>query len=164
MNKTIFNIIILIIIACICGTSASANKSHYCNCTLNVQGDMDSTNLERAYAKVAQLPDFQKIPESEIKTEIPYKLGKVQGVGYGNADPRETVLGILGEIPSGLLYRELRDETDYIVRFYIEEAPDRKVQMLVAYVGHGGNDLFVLLFSGVSKKKYQKYADSENLD
>lgn len=42
MNKTIFNIIILIIIASICGTSVSANKSHYCNCTLNVQGDMDS--------------------------------------------------------------------------------------------------------------------------
>lgn len=88
MNKTFFNIIILIIIACICGTSASANKNYYCNCTSYMQGDMDSTNLERAYAKVAQLPNFQKIPESAIKTEIPYKLGKVQGVGYGNVDQK----------------------------------------------------------------------------
>ena len=84
MNKTIFNIIILIIIACICGTSASANKSYYCNCTSYMQGDMDSTNLERAYAKVVQLPDFQKL----LKDECPKGLWEAQGVGYGNADQK----------------------------------------------------------------------------
>ena len=155
MNKTT---LILSIVALFCfggNATVSAANSHLQHFTMAWNGSKDSTYLERAYAKVAQLPNFQKVPKSATKTEIPYKLGKVQGVGYGNAEPRPAVLEILATIPANLLYEDFRDETDYIKRFYIEDTPDGKAQMLVAFIGHGGNDLVVLLFSGQSKSTYQ---------
>ena len=155
MNKT--NIIVSIVaLFCFVGNATvSSATNHLHRYTIVWNGGKDSTNLERAYAKVAKLPGFQKAPKSSIKTEIPYKLGKVRGVGYGNAEPRDTVLEILATIPSNLMYEDFRDETDYITRFYIEEIPNGEAQMLVAFIGHGGNDLVVLLYSGQSKSTYQ---------
>lgn len=159
MNKTAF-IIILAFIACVGGITASSHKYQHCSHYSYIRVSKDSTELSRAYVKVAQLPDFQKLPNSLLKSDYPKGLGKAQGVVYGNADPRDTVLGILDEIPSELLYREFRDETEYIVRYYIEGTSNGKAKMLIAYLGHGGNDLVVILFDGANKKKYQKVVDS----
>lgn len=155
MNKATL-ILSIIAFFCFVGNAAtSADDKHLHHFTMAWNGGKDSTNLERAYAKVAQLPNFQKVPKSAIRAEIPYKIGKVQGVGYGNAEPRPAVLEILATIPANLLYEDFRDETDYITRFYIEDTPNGKAQMFVAFIGHGGNDLVVLLFSGQSKSTYQ---------
>lgn len=155
MNKTTLILSIVALFGFVGNAMASAANNHLHHLTVTWNGGKDSTNLERAFAKVAQLPNFQKVPKSATRAEIPYNLGKVQGVGYGNADPRPVVLEILATIPSDLLYEDFRDETDYITRFYIEDTSNGKAQMLVAFIGHGGNDLVVLLFSGKRKSTYQ---------
>lgn len=79
-------------------------------------------------------------------------------MAYGNADPRETVLNILDRIPRNLLYREVKDEQGRSDRFYVGIRADGQAEMLYTFVGLGGNDLMVVLFSGASAEVCRKAA------
>lgn len=114
--------------------------------------------LKQALEAVAQLPGFEELPQEFLKKQYPAELGTVRGVAYGNADPREAVLNILDRIPRNLLYREVKDERGRSNRFYVGIRADGQAEMLYTFVGLGGNDLMVVLFSGASAEVYRKAA------
>ena len=140
--------------------SVSANSNNTFNSQVKVLRVDKSSSLSRAFEKISKLPKFHTMSRSELDGMFPKKLGSVKCVVYGNADPRQKVLAILKEIPKELLYSVHHTKNDKITRIYIEESPNGEVQMLYAFVGKGGNDLLVSLFSGASLSIYQKEGDS----
>lgn len=160
MNKSLV-LISVFVFSMVAGIeSVSAN----CNNSFNLQVKalrLDNlSSLSRAFEKISKLPDFHAMSKAELDGVYPEKLGDVKCVVYGNADPRQKVLEILKEIPKELLYSVRHTENDKITRIYIEESPNGEAQMLYAFVGKGGNDLVVTLFSGASLSEYQKEGDS----
>lgn len=111
--------------------------------------------FERIYRTVSQLPHFEEmeIPNNE-EYGFPEYFGKGTATVYGNADPKEDIVRILGIIPTKSLVFEDIDERDRIVRYYVDYG---KKQVLYFFGGKGGNDLVVALFKGGDKKKIEKF-------
>lgn len=160
MNKSLvlISVFVLSMVAGIELVSANCNNSF--NLQVKVLRLDNLSSLSRAFEEISKLPDFHAMSKSELDGVFPEKLGDVKCVVYGNADPRQKVLEILKEIPKELLYSVQHTENDKITRIYIEESPNGEAQMLYAFVGKGGNDLVVSLFSGASLSVYQKEGDS----
>lgn len=122
--------------------------------------DTSARSLLHAFEKISLLDGVQTVSRQEIEQIMGAEIGDCKGLVHGNASHRDAVLDILSHLPKSLLYSEHRTSTDKITRVYIEQgATDR---MLYTFVGWGGNDLVVLLYSGGDIAKYRMVGDSIN--
>lgn len=148
MKRLLFKIAVLFIVfVTIQGLSSSVSAQETTK--------SNTSHLEKAFVEISQLPNFQFLPEEDLVERYGKEMGTIKCTIYGNADPRDAVLKILNNIPKDYLYKEEISEDNYISRFYIEPYKGSKAQMLMAFVGNGGNDLMVVLFSGASPEVYK---------
>lgn len=117
-------------------------------------------SLEQAFATISKIPGFQPLTQEELKEMYPSQLGIAKCAIHGNANPRDKVLEILDNISKELLYAEYRTENDKITRCYIGYNSKGEAQLLYVFVGLGGNDLVVSLFTGAPISVYKEEADS----
>lgn len=111
--------------------------------------------FDRIYITVSKLPYFgeMEIPNNE-DYGFPQYLGKGKAAVYGNAEPKEDILRLLGLIPTKYLAYEAIDDKGRVTRYYMDYG---KKQVLYFFGGIGGNDLVVALFNGGDKKKIQHF-------
>ena len=112
--------------------------------------------LDKAFKKISQLEGFQLLPYTAEEYGFPKELGDMKMVGYGNSEPRDKVLEILETIPQHLLKIDEWDERKKINRVYLEKGKKRKAYLMRVFIGQGGNDLAVWIFTGASYEYYQK--------
>lgn len=89
--------------------------------------------FERIYLTVSKLPNFveMEIPNNE-DYGFPEYLGKGTAAVYGNADPKEDILKLLGLIPTKFLVYEDTDEKGRVTHYYVDYG---KKQVLYFFVG-----------------------------
>lgn len=111
--------------------------------------------FERIYHTVSEFPYFgiMDIPNNE-DYGFPQYIGNGTAAVYGNADPKEDILKLLGLIPTKYLAYEDTDEKGRVTRYYVDYG---KKQILYFFGGIGGNDLVVALFKDGDKKKIKNF-------
>lgn len=113
--------------------------------------------LKQAFEEIAALPDFTVTSHQEaVEQGYAGELGQVQTASYGNSRPRELVLYILSNIPEENIYREYIKSSGKIRRCYIQEDNNGEASMLYVKIGKGGNNIYVLLFTGATAYEYRK--------
>lgn len=111
-------------------------------------------NLMKTFEEISQLDGFQLSNYTAEEYGYPKEMGKMKMACYKNSDPREKVLAILKKLPNSSLKVDHVDDRGKITRYYLEKDSNEKTFLLQAFIGKGGNDLCIWLFSGA---KYEYY-------
>ena len=127
-----------------------------------------TAKIEKAFVAISELPGFQTFNRKQMIEDTDWdeddprispELGEIKATVYGNADPRDSFLAILDNIPANLLYSETRDERDKITRFYTETDANGVGYLMYIFVGWGGNDTVAMLFKGCDEATYRRLVD-----
>ena len=113
-------------------------------------------NLMNTFEEISQLDGFQLLNYTAEEYGYPKEMGKMKMACYKNSDPREKVLAILKKLPNGSLKINYVDDRGKISRYYLEKDNNGKAFLLQTFIGTGGNDLCVWLFSGATFEYYNK--------
>jgi len=116
-----------------------------------------TSKLNRAFENISQLDGFQLLSYTADEYGYPKEMGNMKMACYGNAEPRNKVLEILSTIPKNLLKIDHRDANDKVTRYYLEKGNNGIPFLMQTFIGHGGNDLCVWLFTGASYEYYQNF-------
>lgn len=135
---------ILKFVLCLCGIIFWSNE------------DCFAQKLNSTFEKISKLEGFQLLHYTAEEYGFPKEMGKMKMVCYGNADPRDKVLEILATIPQSLLKIDYWDDREKITRYYLEKDSNGNTFLMQTFIGQGGNDLCVWLFTGSSYEYYQK--------
>lgn len=132
----------------------------YCNAALTSGLNQKNTlPTEEAFNEIAALPGFTALTQEELQERYPERLGSARSTFYGNSDPRDKVLEILDKIPREMLCAEEVTDNGKTARIYIAKDRKGKAEMLYVFIGKGGNDLMVTLFTGAKAEVYEHEAD-----
>ena len=104
-------------------------------------------NLMTTFEEISQLDGFQLMNYTAEEYGYPKEMGKMKMACYKNSDPREKVLAILKKLPNGSLKINYVDDRGKISQYYLEKDNNGKAFLLQTFIGTGGNDLCVWLFS-----------------
>lgn len=121
---------------------------------MNAQMDK-SCNLVNTFEEISQLDGFQLLDYTAEEYGYPKEMGEMKMACYKNSDPREKVLTILKTLPESTLKVDYVDDRGKITRYYLEKNNNGKAFLLQAFIGKGGNDLCIWLFSGATYEYYQ---------
>ena len=113
-------------------------------------------NLMTTFEEISQLDGFQLMNYTAEEYGYPKEMGKMKMACYKNSDPREKVLAILKKLPNGSLKINYVDDRGKISQYYLEKDNNGKAFLLQTFIGTGGNDLCVWLFSGATFEYYNK--------
>ena len=113
-------------------------------------------NLMTTFEEISQLDGFQLMNYTAEEYGYPKEMGKMKMACYKNSDPREKVLAILKKLPNGSLKINYVDDRGKISQYYLEKDNNGKAFLLQTFIGTGGNDSCVWLFSGATFEYYNK--------
>lgn len=111
-------------------------------------------NLIKTFEKISQLDGFQLLHYTAEEYGYPKEMGKMKMACYKNSDPREEVLAILKKFPNSSLKVNYIDDRGKMTRYYLEKDNNGKAFLLQTFIGTGGNDLCICLFSGATHEYY----------
>lgn len=137
-----------------------------CVSAISCNKELEQTELECYFKDIdKEYVGFEMLSAEEIKSGFNYSpnLGEVSCMMAPNSREKFYVMGYLSSAVN-LLYAELatlEDDADRskYVQFYIEDGANGSA-LLYVYCGRGSGDMFVTLFKGASKERYQEVADS----
>lgn len=115
--------------------------------------------LKKAFHSISEIEGFQLIPYSTEEYGYPKEMGEMKMTEYRNSDPRDMVLGFLSSIPDELMRVNYVDDRKKITRVYVEEEKKSgEAVFMQVFIGTGGNDLCVWLFTGATLDYYLQAA------
>lgn len=110
--------------------------------------------LMKIFKEISQLDGFQLLNYTAEEYGYPKEMGQMKMACYKNSDPREEVLAILEKLPNSSLKVNYIDDRGKITRYYLGKDNNGKACMLQTFIGTGGNDLCIWLFSGATYEYY----------
>lgn len=118
-----------------------------------------TNKLEGAFKAIASLDGFEMMYPTTEECGYPDEMGNIKMAIHANSEHRDKVVAILSKIPSYMTVAEKIDERGKITRWYKEDLDNGETQMMFVFIGFGGNDLVVQLFSGSSRTYYQEISE-----
>lgn len=115
------------------------------NCILSVEKVFGATSRIEGFQRVENVYDYFKFPKN---------IGKPTMIIHGNAEPRDAVLGYLGQLPEGSMVYDDTDERGRFDRWFLDQSNGN---LLYVHIGINGNDSVLILFKGGKRKYVDKF-------
>ncbi len=112
-------------------------------------------SVEQVFSKVSKIEGFQKV-KYEDDMNFPKNIGKPTMIVHGNAEPREAVLALLGQLPDNSLIYDDTDERGRFDRLFLDESTNN---LLYVHIGINGNDTVLILFKGGKRENIKKFIE-----
>jgi len=120
-------------------------------------GQNGSMTVEQVFNEVSHIEGFQKVDYSPDDIKFPKEIGTPEMIIHGNADPRNAVLSLLSNLPTGSLVHDNTDERGKFGRMFLDQKTN---YLLYVHMGFGGNDSVLIIFRGGSKKDVTTFINS----
>lgn len=112
-----------------------------------------SLSVEEVFEATSQIEGFQEENVYDY-FQFPKSLGKPTMIIHGNAEPRDTVLDYLRQLPEGSMVYNDTDERGRFDRWFIDQVNG---SLLYVHIGINGNDSVLILFKGGKRKDIDKF-------
>lgn len=117
-------------------------------------GQKSSLSVEEVFEATSQIKGFQEVEKVYDYFKVPKNLGKPTMIIHGNAEPRETVLDYLRQLPKGSMVYDDTDDRGRFDRWFLNQVNG---SLLYVHIGINGNDSVLILFKGGKRKAIDKF-------